>query len=288
MADNGAPNDFIKSLTILKKALDEIKPYFEQVGNPALTKDALVHVQTMKTYVDFILHEGNRMATQVEQLRGLTETAAMLNSSLHADAVLEAVMDTLIRLIGAERAFLVLHEGGDLHVRAARNWDEQAVPQDDATFSRSIVRSVIDNREPILTTNAQFDTRFANAPSIATRSLRSVMCVPLISRGEVIGVLYADNRVLAGLFDQGTMALATAFAHQAAVAIDNAQRFEKVTQERDEAQRELEVLRIHIDHEQRQRHLQEITETDYFKRIQLLARQQRKAFGGAPDENVNP
>src|SRR5262249_55902567 len=156
--------------------------------------------------------------------RGLIETAGLINSTLDLESVLEGVMDTIIRLTGAERAFVVLQESGtgQLMPRAARNWDQEKVLDKDLVFSRSIIRTVMSELQPVVTINAQTDERFQSARSIQDKAMRSVMCVPMILRGEAIGVIYADNRILPGIFDDDTLAIVTAFANMAAVSIENA------------------------------------------------------------------
>jgi putative nucleotidyltransferase with HDIG domain len=72
--------------------------------------------------------------------------------------------------------------------------------------------------------------------SIAAYQLRSILCVPLKLREELIGVLYVDNRAHAGIFKEHDLGLISAFADQAAVAIDSARLFEDLQ----ESHRELE------------------------------------------------
>ena len=61
-------------------------------------------------------------------------------------------------------------------------------------------------------------------------NLRSILCVPLKAKGEMIGVIYADNRIRSGIFTQKDLGLLVAFANQAAVAIENARLFDFVLQ----------------------------------------------------------
>ena len=104
-----------------------------------------------------------------------------------------------------------------------------------------------------------------------------MLCVPLLVRDQPIGVIYTDNRVLAGLFDQDTETLLMTFAHQAAIAIDNARLFERVKSELKEAQKELQVLRVHVNQNDLAKQVAEISETDYFKRLEQMVKQRRDA-----------
>jgi HD-GYP domain-containing protein (c-di-GMP phosphodiesterase class II) len=60
------------------------------------------------------------------------------------------------------------------------------------------------------------------------------LCVPLKLKNQVIGVIYVDNRVYTGLFQASDLDMLTAFADQAAVAIDNARLFEDLQQANEE------------------------------------------------------
>ncbi|MCB0104167.1 MAG: PAS domain-containing protein, partial [Anaerolineales bacterium] len=91
--------------------------------------------------------------------------------------------------------------------------------------SSSVVQRVIDTGESVVTTNAQEDKRFVGQESIVAFNLRSILCVPLKVKNDLIGVIYADNRIRAGIFSEAEKDLLEAFANQAAVAIENARLF---------------------------------------------------------------
>lgn len=174
-----------------------------------------------------LLGEGvKELETGRSSLAALAHTAQLVNSSLELDEVLRIVMDTLVRLTHAERGFLMLREeDGDMTLRLARNWDLESIPASEQTISSTVVASVIDSGEPLLTTNAQDDSRLMSQESIVAFNLRSILCVPLKVKNELIGVIYADNRVRSGIFAETERDLLSAFADQAAVAIENARLF---------------------------------------------------------------
>lgn len=161
------------------------------------------------------------------QLGALMGTGRAINSSLGLKRVLEEVMDTLIALMRAERGFLMLRGSDErLSVRVARGIDHINLEEDAFKVSRTIVERVVATGETILTTNAQEDPRFENQMSVAAFKLVSILCAPLKIKNELIGVIYVDNRARAGIFQAQDQELITAFADQAAVAIDNAQLFD--------------------------------------------------------------
>jgi adenylate cyclase len=174
---------------------------------------------------------GNQLGgTMIElgQLRALADTAGVINSSLDPGEVLNRVMDTVIQLTGAERGYIVLknHETGELEFRVARGIDREQLGKSDFVISKTIVNEVSNTGEPVLTENASQDDRYQGHQSIVGFQLRSILAAPLKVRDEVIGVVYCDNRVMAGLFKQHELNLLIAFANQAGVAIENARLFE--------------------------------------------------------------
>jgi PAS domain S-box-containing protein len=164
------------------------------------------------------------------ELKALYGVSQALGSSLDMTQVLNEVMDQIVRLTGAERSFLMLvdPDTGELEFQAARNMDRETITTPSFEISRGIVNEVAESGKPVITTNAQMDPRFKAHESVIGYRLRSILCVPLRARGQVTGVIYADNRIRTGLFSDRDHDLLTTFAGQAAVAIENARLFESV------------------------------------------------------------
>ncbi len=227
---------------------------------------------------------------QHKLLQKLVETAALLNSSLELDRVLEKVLDTIVGLTGAERTYLMLRDktSGELKMRAARNWDGERLASDEVILSRSVVESAIQRGQPVLTTNAQEDDRFQGMQSVMGYKLRSIVCVPLTLRGQTLGVLYADNRVHIGMFTPDLVPILSAFANQTAIAIENARLFEQVKQELDEAQRVVEFLRIQIDKKHVDSQVSEIEDSEFFQKLRAQAQANRERQAGEKQASDKP
>lgn len=178
------------------------------------------------------------------RFQALYSVSRLLGSSLDLQVVLDQVMDAIIQLTAAERGFLMLRDDdGGLAVKAARNLDQQTLSSEDFKYSRTIANQVLDGGKALLTTNAIEDPRFAGQASIVGQSLRSIMAAPLRARGSVMGVVYVDNRMMAGLFNEDDLAALETFAGQAAVALDNARLFSETDQELAERVEQLTQLR---------------------------------------------
>jgi PAS domain S-box-containing protein len=159
----------------------------------------------------------------------LTDVIQAINSSLDLDEVLRIVMDNIIRLMKAERGFLMLrNEDGSFVTHIARNWEKESIDSSEFAVSRTIIERVVSDGQPVITTNAQEDPRFGGQESIIIYNLRSILCVPLKVKGELTGVIYVDNRIHTGIFSESERELLTTFANHAAVALENARLFDSV------------------------------------------------------------
>ena len=167
---------------------------------------------------------------QLQQLRRLAQTTALINSPQETDEVLNQVMETVIQLTQAERGYIVLknRDSGELEFRVARGLSAEETASGGRVVSWSVINMVAESGEPLLTMNAGTDDQFSSSESIAGFSLLSILAVPLKARDEVIGVAYCDNRIMAGLFKENELGLLTSFGQQAAVAIENARLFEDI------------------------------------------------------------
>ena len=178
------------------------------------------------------------------RLAALYSVSQSLGQTLNLDDVLNQVMDAVIQLTGAERGFLTLidRDTGHLKLRAARNIEQETLQHKDMEISRTLVQSVIESGEGVVTTDAQSDPRFSQQESVVFYALRSVLCAPLRARGAIIGVIYVDNRAQSGIFTDEDLDLLNAFASQAAVAIENARLYTRTDQALSARVGELETL----------------------------------------------
>jgi len=190
------------------------------------TPQTLEELKTLETSLQRISEALAPFEQRFSHLQALAGIGQVVNSTLEIDEVLQTVMDTIIRLTEAERGFLMLRdERGEMVIRIARNWEQESINQSESSISRTIVQKVIDAGEAILTTNALEDKRFSGTESVIAFNLRSILCVPLMVKTELTGVIYTDNRIRTGIFSEADRDLLIAFANQAAVAIENARLF---------------------------------------------------------------
>jgi putative nucleotidyltransferase with HDIG domain len=199
-------------------------------GNPILSRAIQDMTHVSQSLLALEQNIAEEMTLKQHQLQALMGIGSVINSSLGKKRVLEEVMDSLINLMRAERGFLILRDpvDGKLKPETSRGIDHVNLDEEAFKVSGTIVRKVAETGVPILTTNAQQDPRFVGQESVIAFNLRSILCAPLKLKDKLIGVLYVDNRVHTGIFRESDLHLITAFADQAAVAINNADLFESL------------------------------------------------------------
>ena len=157
----------------------------------------------------------------------LMEINRNLNSKVVLDDLLGLIVDTVVEVTSAERGFFLLAGEKELEVRAARNMDGETVKDPQLKFCRGIAEDVIDSRKPLCSDNAMNDRRFRDLETVKELNLKSVLCVPLANDDAVLGAIYVDNRFDENAFTSNHLRWLEMVAHQAAVAIRNAQLFDE-------------------------------------------------------------
>lgn len=230
MADTHSDTQsFQEDFQALHSELLNVMDRLSSIANPV----ASTAVQDLSEFTNSLqLIQGSvleQLQTRQRQLDALVGVGHVINSSLGLDSVLNEVIDLVIALMRAERGFIMLRsEDGEFPIEAARGMDQVNLEKDDFSISETIVRHVAETSEPVLTTNAQEDPRFEKQESVVENNLRSILCAPLKLKNEIIGVIFVDSRVHTGLFEKSDLQMLSAFANQAAVAIDNARLFDSL------------------------------------------------------------
>lgn len=174
----------------------------------------------------------------VSYVSTLLRLSRTLNSSLDLNRVLHTAIEQVVEFVKAERGFILLVDQGTNRVwgRATHGIEPQALetalsgadrsPRPEV--SRTIVEQVLRTREPVVSTDALEDPRFAEHASVQLANVRSVACVPLLVQETSLGLVYVDSRVRTSVFNQHDLEMLSAFANQAAVAIQNARLYENL------------------------------------------------------------
>ena len=155
----------------------------------------------------------------VQKLQKLAEA---LGRDYTVSTLLDGIMDEVIELVDAEKGFLVLIEDGVPHIRVARNVNRETLLDAEGMMSDSIVKRVLETKEPLIISDAYSDKEFNAAESVINLRLSSIMCMPLLDRGQILGVIYVGNDNVINLFRQKDLDMLRIFASQTSLVLANA------------------------------------------------------------------
>ena len=136
--------------------------------------------------------------------------------------LLDELLDALLEVTHADKGFVILIEDGELTVRAARNVTRETIEDALERVSDSIVQRVLETRRAIVVADALHDSEWSGSSSVVNLKLCSVLCAPLMQKGDPFGVIYLGNDNVVSLFDDRSLEVLTVFAAQASLLLQNA------------------------------------------------------------------
>ncbi len=170
------------------------------------------------------------IAHQELALTIIHDVGKTLTSTLQLTEVLKTIADRTSQLIPCEAwSLLLLDENTrELTFEIAVGPEKTKVRELKIPLGQGVAGWVAQEGQPLLISRAEDDPRFFRGIDRATGyATRSLLCVPLISKGKILGVIELINKVGDSPFDHRDLALVTILADYAAIAIENARLYQK-------------------------------------------------------------
>ncbi|MCC7209866.1 MAG: response regulator [Anaerolineae bacterium] len=176
-----------------------------------------------------LLQSNRQLEQRFRDLTALVNIGTGVTAMLDIQQVLNLVAEAAVSVTGAEVAslFLVDRQTGELYMRAARNLDQKTVSTLRFKVNDSVIGQVLADGQPLVLDEEDVVRARLVFP------VKSAVYVPLRAKGDVIGILSADNRLEPRSFDQQDVQLLSILADFAAVAIENARLYAETSLERD-------------------------------------------------------
>jgi PAS domain S-box-containing protein len=163
-------------------------------------------------------------------------TVIKVLQAVSGEMVLEKLIDKLMRTAiehaGAERGLLIIPRGDELQMEAeATTTGEDVTVQlgdggnASAILPESLVRYVMRTQEIVLLDDASSRNPFSPDPYIVQHHARSILCLALISRGKLIGILYLENNLTPHVFTPDRVTVLKVLASQAAISLENSRLY---------------------------------------------------------------
>ena len=163
--------------------------------------------------------EINELASRGFSFQRLYEFGLAVNAEYDLEKMMKLGMEAAIEMTNAKRGYVALVDaGGSIQFVVAKKIEEEDSSQA-FEISKTIVQEVIRTKAPVEIEDAMQNEELKAMQSVVGFRLRSVLCMPLEAGGEVIGVIYLDNKEQGGIFTKESSALLQAFSRQMAMAV---------------------------------------------------------------------
>lgn len=159
-------------------------------------------------------------------LNALLKISTLLSTIRESTQLQRSLLETVLDTIPAERGAVLLIRENSEELIASYTRDKKSQTQQPIRISRSVVEKVVREGAAILSIETKNDELLGEAESLLAAQVCSLLCVPLIIRERVSGVIYLDTSNPATVFDEGHLQLLTAVGGIAVVAIENIQHLQ--------------------------------------------------------------
>jgi len=191
-------------------------------------------------------------------LATVMKASQAISSEIDLDKLLETLMQILIQNAGAQFGFLILEEAGELLIEAEGTVDGrvlvlQSMPiefvKPDGEMPRlssAIANYVFRTQQSVVLHDASREGNFTNEGYIKDFNPKSILCAPLMARGQLSGIVYLENNLTTGAFTPERLEVLQMLSGQAAIAITNAKLYSKVKESESRLTQFLEAIPVGI------------------------------------------
>src|SRR5262245_62133066 len=185
-------------------------------------------------------------------------TVIRVSQAVSGEILPEKLLDTVMRKAmehaGAERGLLIVPHGDELQVKSEATVDGDSVavrtieePISYAAVPESILRYVVRTREQVIIDDASVPNSFSTDEYLREKRTRSVACLPLLKQGELIALLYLENKLAAHVFTPARLKILEVLASQAAISLENSRLYHEIQRAEEAVRRSEKQLRDVIE-----------------------------------------
>src|SRR5262249_40391648 len=183
-----------------------------------------------------IAPDAGSMRADTLDIASLLKASQAIAAETHLDRLLARLMRVVIENAGAQTGALLLPHNGQWTIQAEATAGDKAMPVlharplEETPVPLTLFTHVLRTHEQVVLEDAARLGDFTADPQIVARQPRSVLCMPLLHQGQLLGLLYLENNLSPGTFTPDRLEVLQALAGQATIALENAQQAEALRQ----------------------------------------------------------
>jgi len=211
-----------------------------------------------------------RPITPAKNLELMYKVAGVLVQSLNIHETLERILDYIFELLGrTDRGTIILRDEETGEFSEVTSRSREGLSKEATVYSRTIVDRVMGEGKAVMLSDTRMADRLDLSASMELMKIKSVMCVPLISRSQTRGVIYVDSVGKPYGFRKEDLSLLTALSSPAAIAIENSLLYSR----REQAEAALKRARDELE-DQVARRTSELSEANELLRLEISERKE--------------
>jgi 3',5'-cyclic-nucleotide phosphodiesterase len=203
-------------LCLGKACLEDVIPFLDSIDlSKEITESETIVVQ-------------DRPMTSQKNMELINKVSDALIQSTDINDILQKILDAILDLLKrVDRGVIILIDPKTKKISDVIPKSRMPSDTTHKIYSRTIFERVIKGAKPIMMLDTLSEDEADRSQSMELMRVRSVMCVPLISRSQVRGVIYVDSVNRPHGFRNDDLSLLTALSSSAAIAIENALLYAK-------------------------------------------------------------
>ncbi|MEG4088568.1 AAA family ATPase [Microcoleus sp. Pol12B4] len=224
-----------------KRYPDLLRPILQQSGQPFTILETLSTL-TNPTYSIHSSTHNTTSSTSINHALDFTtllEISQMISSTIDLDELLQIVTQTMLQNSGADRCALMLCQDQQWQVRAIATWENislQTEPlEDNPTVPVKLIQYVKNTLAAVVIDHAKTDLPVID-DYLEHHQPESLLGLPILNQGNLVGILYLENRITSGVFSRERLLVLNFLSSQAAIALENARLYHQVQQTLNELQ----------------------------------------------------
>lgn len=185
-------------------------------------------------------------------MESMIKSSVAISSEIILDKLSFKLMEVVIENAGAQRGYLLLATnnwrimaGGSIDKDTTKIFDIPLINND--LLPESVVNYVVRTQENLVIYDIQKESLFSRDPIVVNQALNSVMCLPILNQGQLIGIIYLENSLNSGVFNEQRVQFLKLLSGQIAVSLQNALLYENLEQKVKERTIEIELEKAKVE-----------------------------------------
>ncbi|NOQ62881.1 MAG: AAA family ATPase [Methyloprofundus sp.] len=173
----------------------------------------------------------------------LIKSSLALSAEIDPDLLFSKIMTVVLECSGAQQGYLLQHRAGEWRQISKGHQDKQVLEHTETSALNNICQGIVHyvgrTQESVVLFDAQESAEFSNLAEISKFSIRSLLCVPIQRKRELVGILYLENRLSSGVFTADKVHLIELLSLQMAISLENARLISEIGQLNDELEQRI-------------------------------------------------